>query len=132
MTGWLLDTCTFLWLIGLPERLPVRVRESIAGGDTDAYVSTATLWEVLIKHGKGQIGLVTGSASALEFLTGQCVAHELATLPIGPDTLAALEHLPPLHTDPFDRLLICQAIEHGLTLVTPDADIRRYPIKTFW
>ncbi len=132
MKGWLLDTCTFLWLIGLPEQLSAGVRGQLAAGQTDAAISTATLWEALIKYGKGQIGLDTGGATALEFLTEQCAAHRVEVLPIVASSLAALEHLPPLHADPFDRLLICQAIENGLTLVTPDRHIRRYPIKTFW
>lgn len=128
----LLDTCVFLWLIGIPERLPPGVRDLLALGDTEAAVSTATLWEVLIKHAKGQIGLDTGGASALGFLAGQCAAHRLDLLPVVADTLEPLERLPDIHRDPFDRLLICQAIEHGLTLLTPDQTIRRYPIKTFW
>ncbi len=130
--GLLLDTCVFLWLIALPERLPPAVRDRLGRGGTDAAVSTASLWEILIKHGKGQIGLETGEDSALRFLVRQCEAHRLDLLPISPPTLEALERLPAVHHDPFDRLLVCQAIERGLTLVTPDPLIRRYPIKTFW
>jgi PIN domain nuclease of toxin-antitoxin system len=53
-------------------------------------------------------------------------------LPIQASTLRPLERLPPLHGDPFDRILICQAIEDGLAIVTPDPAIRRYPIETIW
>lgn len=53
-------------------------------------------------------------------------------LPLRPETLAPLERLPALHRDPFDRMLICQAIQEGLVLVTPDETIRRYPIRTLW
>jgi len=128
----LLDTCVFLWLIGLPERLSPAARGLLTQGDTRITVSTANLWEVLIKLGKGQIGLDSGGASALDFLIEQCAAHRLNVLPIFPGSLDPLERLPAVHRDPFDRLLICQAIEHGLILVTPDPLIRRYPIKTFW
>lgn len=128
----LLDTCVFLWLIGLPERLPTRVRGLLESPDNEAAISVATLWEVLLKAGERQIELDTGGVSTLEFLSGQCAAHRLDVLPVVTDTLAALERLPAVHRDPFDRLLICQAIEHGLVIVTPDQAIRRYPIKTIW
>lgn len=132
MSGLLLDTCTFLWLIGFPERLPRAVCEQVTPGDTQVAVSTASLWEVLIKHGKGRIGLDTNGKSAIAFLVSECKAHRLDILPVTPSTLEALERLPDIHKDPFDRLLICQAIEHGLTLITPDPMIRKYPIRTFW
>lgn len=128
----LLDTCVFLWLIGFPERLPTTVRSVLEAGETSVWVSVATLWEVLIKHGKGQVGLDTDRDSALHFLLKQCQIHLLAVLSIDPASLDPLQRLPDIHRDPFDRLLICQAIEHGLTLVTPDLLIQRYPIKTLW
>ena len=130
--SFLLDTCVFLWLIGIPKHLPQNVRNLVEKGDTLLAVSTASLWEVLIKHGKGQIGLDTEEETALDFLVTQSKAHQLDLLPIMASTLEPLERLPAIHRDPFDRLLICQAIEHGLTIVTPDSAIRRYPIKTFW
>ena len=129
----LLDTCVFLWLIGIPGRLPKNVRGLVEKGDIPVAVSTASLWEVLIKQGKGQIGLATTEGeTALGFLVNQCAAHQLNLLPVVAETLEPLERLPAIHRDPFDRLLICQTIEHGMTLVTPDTEIQRYPIKTFW
>lgn len=131
-TAVLLDTCVLLWLIATPERLPAPVRERLTCGDTDVFVSTATLWETLVKYRKGKLGLQTQGRSALDFLVDACTAHRLELLPISVSTLEPLEKLPAIHHDPFDRMLICQAIAHGLTLLTPDPEIRRYPIKTFW
>jgi PIN domain nuclease of toxin-antitoxin system len=128
----LLDTCVFLWLIGLPERLPARVQSHIEDAGNPCAVSTASLWECLIKHSRGGVVLSTGELSALDFLLWQCERHALSVLPIPAATLRPLQRLPTLHHDPFDRLLVCQAIEEGLTLVTPDAVLRRYPVGTLW
>ena len=120
-----------LWLIHLPERLPPQVRRLAEDRATRIHVSVVSLWEVLLKLGRG-VHLETGGRSALQFLLEQCAAHELEPLPLRPETLAPLERLPALHRDPFDRMLICQAIQEGLVLVTPDEAIRRYPIRTLW
>lgn len=128
----LLDTCVFLWLIGLPERLPDEIRKSLEDAGTRCVISTASLWECLLKHGKGHLGFRTGGRTALDFLLWNCDRHALEVLPIRANTLRPLEKLPSIHADPFDRLLICQAIEEGMTLVTPDPYIRRYPIRTLW
>lgn len=130
--GLLLDTAALLWLFAIPEKLSPRLREELAAADTQVAVSIVSLWEVLIKLGKGKLELDTQGQSALDFLLEQCGLHQIDILSVAPGSLAALEKLPPIHKDPFDRLLICQAIEHGLTLVTPDNHIRRYPIRTLW
>lgn len=128
----LLDTCTFLWLIGMPEYLPEPVRQRVRDPACEALVSLVTLWECLIKHAKGRLALKTGEKGALQFLLWQCEAHRLEVLPLHLTALRPLERLPAIHGDPFDRLLICQAIEGGMGIVTPDVAIRRYPVKTIW
>ncbi|OGA54705.1 MAG: hypothetical protein A3G24_10225 [Betaproteobacteria bacterium RIFCSPLOWO2_12_FULL_62_13] len=128
----LLDTCVFLWLLGLPESLPDKLRKLLEDADTRCAVSTASLWESLLKHGKGHLDFKTADKTALDFLLWNCERHTLEVLPIRAETLRPLERLPAIHADPFDRLLICQAIEEGMILVTPDPAIRRYPIRTLW
>jgi PIN domain nuclease of toxin-antitoxin system len=128
----LLDTCTFLWLIGMPEYLPESVRQRVRDPGSQTAVSLVTLWECLIKHAKRRLGLRTGERSALDFLLWQCEDHRIGVLPIPIAALRPLERLPAIHGDPFDRLLICQAIEEGMAIVTPDVAIRRYPVKTIW
>lgn len=130
--GLMIDTSVFLWLLGWPEKIPQEVRAQLADADTRVGISIVSLWEILIKHGKGKLDLDTGNQSVLDFLLEQCAQAAVEVLPVMPGSLAALERLPKVHGDPFDRLLICQAIEHGLAMVTSDADIRRYPIRTLW
>lgn len=126
----LLDTCTFIYLISDYERIPPTTLARI--GNAEVAVSTLCLWEMVLKQGKGRLRVDTDDATLTEFWRNQCESLELTVLPIEPTDVAHLEQLPGLHKDPFDRLLICQAIEHGLGIVTPDDRIRRYPVKTVW
>lgn len=128
----LLDTCTFLWLFGKQAGLSKAARETLSDSGNQAFVSAVTTWEILVKHGRGRIGLETKGLPPAEFVVAQRLAHQLDTLAVTEEVSMQVAKLPPIHHDPFDRLLICQAIEHGLTLVTPDEHIRRYPIKTLW
>ncbi|MBL8541960.1 MAG: type II toxin-antitoxin system VapC family toxin [Betaproteobacteria bacterium] len=66
------------------------------------------------------------------YFTSRREAHNIASLPIDEEAVVQLLKLPDLHRDPFDRILVCQAIAHGLTVVTPDEAIRRYPARSFW
>ncbi len=126
----LLDTCTFLCLVSDFEQIP---EATLARLDTQPLaVSTLTLWEILIKIGKGRLRIDTDGLGIAHFWQNQCVALDARVLHITPNDILHLQHLPDIHRDPFDRLLICQAIEHGLAIVTPDAHIRQYPIKTLW
>lgn len=128
----LLDTCTFLWLFGRQAGLSAAAREALIDSDHQAFVSAVSIWEILVKHGRGRLGLDTNGMPPDRFLTIQRQAHLLESLAVTEATAAQVIKLPVIHHDPFDRLLICQAIEHGLTLVTPDRQIQRYPIRTLW
>jgi PIN domain nuclease of toxin-antitoxin system len=95
-------------------------------------LSVVSVWELLVKHRKGKIAIESGDQTVFEFLIRQSDALGLESLDIAVRDVAHVERLATLHHDPFDRLLICQAIEQGLALVTPDPAIRQYPIRTFW
>ena len=82
-----------------------------------------------MKQGLGRIDL---PAPAAEFSTTQRALHHITPLPVDEASAAHLPKLPDIHRDPFDRMLVCQAIEHELTLVSADRVLRRYPIKTLW
>lgn len=127
----LLDSCTFLWLIWDETELVASARELIRNPANELFLSTASLWEMLIKHSNGRLELRAPGPAHGHF-TNMRERHGIAALPIGEAELAHLAVLPALHRDPFDRILICQAIEHGLTILTPDPLIRRYPVKTLW
>lgn len=128
----LLDTCTFVWLISEYERIPSSTLEILRDRRHACLLSAVSMWELLVKHGKGKITIDSGDQTVFEFLKAQAQSLELEVLGIAMRDVAHVERLALLHQDPFDRLLICQAIENGLTLVTPDPAIRRYPIKTVW
>ncbi len=128
----LLDTCTFLWLIGQRAALPEKVRDAIADPANDCFLSAASLWEILIKHGGERLEIDSQGVSPERFLIEQREAHGIDPLPIDEESVAQLSKLPDLHRDPFDRMLVCQAIAHGLTLVTSDETIRRYPVRSLW
>lgn len=128
----LLDSCTLLWWLAGSEALPAAVREELADVSRPAYVSTVSLWEILVKHSRGKIRIDSGKASAFDFLSRAVAAAGFEAIALTPADVRHVTVLPFIHRDPFDRMLICQAIERGLTLVTPDPVVRRYPVKTFW
>lgn len=128
----LLDTCTFLWLFGRQAGLSGQAREVLGDSANQAFVSSVTIWEILVKHGRGRLDIETQGMPVAQFVVSQRRAHQLDSLPVTEEVAMQVPKLPAVHHDPFDRLLICQSIEHGLTLVTPDKNIRRYPIRTLW
>ena len=125
----LLDTCTFLWWSAGDRRVPKAVRSAVSDPAHEVYVSTASVWEVMIKY---QVGRLPLPQSPERFLREQRERHGFRSLPIDEASVLQSLRLPPLHKDPFDRMLVCQAIEHGLTLVTPDPLIAQYPVRIAW
>lgn len=90
-------------------------------------MSVVSVWEAVIKHQLGRLPLPEPPGT---YLPEQRRRHSISTLAVDEASVAQLGKLPPLHRDPFDRLLVCQALEHGLTLVTVDDAVRAYPVKT--
>jgi PIN domain nuclease of toxin-antitoxin system len=129
---YLLDTCTLLWWLAFEDRLPKGVREVLAAGESPVHVSVVSIWEILVKHARGKIRIHSGDQPAFDFIKQTVSDTGFAMIPLLPDDIRHLSALPALHRDPFDRMLICQTIERGMTLVTPDPNIRRYPIRTLW
>jgi len=127
----LLDTCTFLWMIWDEAPLKPAPRSILSEARHEAFVSVVSIWEATSKHRLGKLSLNVDEP-AWQHFTRQRALHGLLALPLTEPDVRHIDNLPDIHRDPFDRLLVCQAIEHGLTLVTPDPQIRRYPIKTFW
>jgi PIN domain nuclease of toxin-antitoxin system len=121
----LLDTHVFLWYINADPQLPVAFRDAIRDPANEVYLSAASVWEAVIKYALGKLPLPEPPA---EYLPQQRAAHRIATLAVEEAALAHLASLPPLHRDPFDRILIAQALQHGLQLVTVDDAVRAYPV----
>lgn len=125
----LLDTCTFLWIVGGSRPLPPRVVELFRAPDNEVFLSTASAWEIALKHGLGRLPLPD---SPERFVPAEREAHAIAALPIDEESALHLSRLPALHRDPFDRLLVSQAIVHGLAILTPDPLVSQYPSRTIW
>jgi PIN domain nuclease of toxin-antitoxin system len=125
----LLDTCTFLWLVTDARALSKAARELFRAADNEVFLSAASAWEIAVKHGLGRLPL---PAPPERFVREMREAHGIASLPVDEDSALHVSHLPDLHRDPFDRILVSQAIVHGLTILTPDPIIIDYPARTIW
>jgi len=125
----LLDTCAFLWYISGDERLPAAAREAIRSPENEVWLSVVSFWEILVKH---RIGRLAIPAAPGAYIPRQRDRHRIGSLPLEEAAITHLSRLPDLHSDPFDRMLICQAIEHNLTILTPDPAVRAYPVRTLW
>ena len=121
----LLDTHIFLWYITNYARLPVKFGNAIRGPANEVYLSIASIWEVVVKYHLGKLTLPHPPA---EYLPRQRIAHGILGLPIDEESMPHLAALPLLHRDPFDRMLVAQSLQHGLTIVTVDPGILAYPV----
>ena len=124
----LLDTHSFLWLITGDARLSPLSIQSFQKAP-NVYLSGISVWEIGQKYNGGRLPL---SREAAGYVQEQRILHRIQPLPFTESDVSHLAKLPPVHKDPFDRMLICQAIEHGLTIVTNDRAIAASPIKTLW
>lgn len=120
----LLDTHVFLWYIGGDGRLPQPFLTAIREPANEICSSVASVWEAVIKFGLGKLPLPSPPAG---YLPRQRLAHGIKSLAIEEAAMVHLATLPPLHRDPFDRLIVAQALEYGLTIVTVDPEVRAYP-----
>jgi PIN domain nuclease of toxin-antitoxin system len=120
----LLDTHTAIWALDTPENLTASARKAVLSGPN--VLSVVSYWEVMLKSMKGRLDVGDPRAWWTEAL------DQLAATPLllRPQHIAAVSGLPPIHKDPFDRMLIAQAMAEGLSLVTTDGEIARYVSKT--
>ncbi|MCC6141960.1 MAG: type II toxin-antitoxin system VapC family toxin [Nitrospira sp.] len=125
----LLDTCTFLWIIAGAKELSPTAKEIFANPANEVLLSAVSVWELSVKHSLGKLPL----PSVVErFVVEQRERHGIAVLSLDERAVLHLHKLPALHRDPFDRMLICQAIEHDCVLLTPDPLIAQYPVRVQW
>ena len=125
----LLDTHAFLWWVGAGRTLSRRARSAIGSGRNECFVSIATAWEIAIKVSLGSLR-VEGSLD--RFLPDQIAANGFQPLPIDLRHAARAATLPFHHRDPFDRLLVAQALEEELAVVTADPVFAEYGVKRVW
>jgi PIN domain nuclease of toxin-antitoxin system len=125
----LLDTCAFLWLVRDDAALSGKARELIVNPENSVFLSSVSVWEMTVKYGLGKLPLAD---LPYIYIPTERKKHEIESLPLVEEAVAQLGKLPIHHKDPFDRMLICQAIEHDLTILTSDGLIVQYPVKTAW
>lgn len=122
----LLDTHIFLWFISGDAQLSTNVRDAIRDPDNEVYLSSVSVWEAIVKY---QLGKLPLPESPETYLPKQRELHQIASLALDESSVIQLAKLPPLHRDPFDRMLICQALQNGLTIATVDTAVRAYSVS---
>jgi PIN domain nuclease of toxin-antitoxin system len=125
----LLDTCTFLWFNADAPALSERAKAMCLDPESELYLSVISAWEIALKHVAGRLSLPEPAA---QYVPSRREANGITSLELSEETVLQLPKLPPLHGDPFDRMLVCQAIVHGLAILTPDEWITRYPVRVMW
>ena len=125
----LLDTHAFLWWLEGNTRLSVNARSAIEDDANDVLVSAATAWEITIKH---SLGKLPQAELVAQDVAGAVASQDFEELAITVDDAQRAGLLPKLHRDPFDRMLIAQAIEHGMALASIDAVFDRYEVNRLW
>lgn len=121
----LVDTHALLWWREDSPQLSQRARREIADSNNEICVSVATLWEIILKRSAGKLNFPDDLQQILQ-------EESFALIPIGLQHLRTIERLPFLHKDPFDRMLVAQAIAEGMPLITNDRALTRYGAAVLW
>ena|ERR1700722_4468338 len=124
----LLDTHAFIWWDSDPTQLSAPALAALRDPANEVWLSVASVWEMVIKAQLGKLALRLPLAGILT----QQQANGLQVLPVTLAHTLAVEGLPAIHKDPFDRMLIAQANVEGVELVSADRVIRQYPVRVFW
>ncbi len=125
----LLDTHALLWYATGDSKVSARALSAIGDLGSRCYLSVATVWEIVLKYRTRKLSLPYPPAKFLESATREM---RLIVLPVELGHALRTLELPPIHRDPFDRLLVAQALVEGMQLVTADEELSKYPIKVLW
>jgi PIN domain nuclease of toxin-antitoxin system len=125
----LLDSCTFLWIIEGGEQLSSDARALFTNPENEVFLSAVSAWEIAQKNAMGKLPT---PEPVDRFVRQHRVRHGISPLALDEESVFQLPRLPLHHRDPFDRMLVCQAIAHGLALLTPDPQIAQYPVRVIW
>ena len=109
--------------------LPKVVREIIQNPNNEILLSVVSAWEITVKHASGKLPL---PQKPDVFVRRQREDHLLQSLALQENHVLTLIKLPGIHNDPFDRMLVCQAVAEGLIVLTPDEAVSQYPVRTVW
>jgi PIN domain nuclease of toxin-antitoxin system len=125
----LLDTCVLIWYFDGSGAISAAMRDELTDPAHELFMSDVSALELVIKCSLGKLKLPAAPSRLLPALARK---HLISPLPLTREAIFGLESLPWLHRDPFDRLLVAQALAHHLTLVTPDQQVRQYAVSTQW
>ena len=127
--NYLLDTMIWLWSVDSVENLNQECRDILENGREEIYFSAATAWEITIKARLGKLHLPGPPAPVIPAFMAK---QGLRPLPVTHLHAVKVYDLPLHHIDPFDRLIIAQAISEEMAVLTADSDFRKYPVKVLW
>jgi PIN domain nuclease of toxin-antitoxin system len=125
----LLDACSFLWITTGQTELSAAARAAFESESNEVFLSVVSAWEIALKSGLKSLSL---PEPVQVFLPRARNLHRIESLSLTEEAIVQLPLLPRLHRDPFDRMLVCQAIAEGMAILTPDQLIRQYPVRTVW
>jgi PIN domain nuclease of toxin-antitoxin system len=125
----LLDTHSFLWFVGGDARLSASARQVIEDLGNEIFISTASLWEIAIKVNLGKLDL---GAPYEQFIPAELQRQKIAVFPIEVSHLSEVAKLPLHHRDPFDRLIIAQALTEGMPIISVDEVLDDYGVQRIW
>ena len=125
----LLDTCTFLWLTIGRDNLSPNAVEIFIDPKNEVFLSSVSAWEINMKYRSGKLSL---PVSPENFIPKERKRHMISRLDLSEEDTFHLVKLPDPHKDPFDRMLVCQAIQNSLTILTPDPLVTQYPVRSIW
>ncbi len=126
---YLLDTAVFLWSVDAQQQLGAAAKEALESRAEEVFLSPVVSWEIVVKIARGKLTLARTAGETLDLAFAR---FGLRPLPITHAHSLALGVLPPVHNDPFDRMLVAQARSEGMTLMTADAVLRQYPVEILW
>ena len=125
----LLDTCSFLWFLADAPELSAKARAAILDPANSVYLSAVSAWEIGRKYAKGDLELPGRPESLIPQVRTD---SGILSLPLSEEEAISAEKLPLLHKDPFDRMIIAQALMQGMVVVTPDRAFEPYPVRLLW
>jgi PIN domain nuclease of toxin-antitoxin system len=125
----LLDTCTFLWIALEPKEFSKTATTVYTDPANSCYLSTVSAWEIGVQYLLGRINLAQPPTI---FVPAERANHRIAELALTEQSALRVFQLPSIHKDPFDRMLVCQAMVENMILLTPDPMIQQYPVSMLW
>lgn len=126
---YILDTHTFLWAISEPDKLSEKIVDILENSENEIYTSIVNVWEICIKYSIGKLEL---KKEPEKFLINEIIDANFKILEIKISHIFKMTHLPEIHKDPFDRLLIAQSLDENIPLLTNDPIIKKYKSKIIW